>query len=69
MGTVVLCRKLSDEKGISPIIDLLVISSFMRPEASWFSRSVRVDNSDNNVLETYGSYDGWRTVVRRGCPP
>jgi len=27
---------------------------------------VRVDNSDNNLLETYGSYDGWRTVVRRG---
>ena|GEM_PF-4470442 len=26
----------------------------------------RVDDGDNNVLETYGDYDGDRTLVRRG---
>jgi hypothetical protein len=37
-------------------------------DGRWFSNTgdVRVDDSDNNVLETYGSYEGWRTIVRRG---
>jgi len=37
-------------------------------DGRWLSNTgdARVDNSDNNVLETYGSYDGWRTIVRHG---
>jgi hypothetical protein len=37
-------------------------------DGRWFSNTgdLRVDSSDNNVLETYGSCDGWRTIVRRG---
>jgi hypothetical protein len=37
-------------------------------DGRWFCNTgnVRVDDSNNNVLETYGSYDGWRTIIRRG---
>jgi hypothetical protein len=42
--------------------------SRVQVDGRWFSNlgDVRVDNSDNNVLETYGSSDRWRTIIRRG---
>jgi len=40
-------------------------------DARWFcdAGEARVDNGDNNVLETYGDYDGPRTLVRHVSLP